>query len=80
MDYSWLIKWILTGLFILGVVIFGIIRLGFGTAAAAGLGHLPMSVVPARLRHFLFCERTNTAHKLEKRRQFLLFSFEWRSS
>jgi len=65
MDYSWLIKWILTGLFILGVVIFGIIRLGFGTAAAAGLGHLPMSMVPARLRHFLFGERNDTAHKPE---------------
>jgi hypothetical protein len=66
MDYSWLIRWILTGLFILAIVVFGIIRLGFGTAAAAGLGHLPMSKVPARLRRFLFGERTNTAHKLEK--------------
>jgi hypothetical protein len=56
MDHSWLIKWILTVLFILGVVIFGIIRLGFGTAAAAGLGHLPVSMVPARLRRFLFGE------------------------
>jgi hypothetical protein len=31
MDYSWFIKKILTGLFILGIVLFGIIRLGFGT-------------------------------------------------
>lgn len=66
MDYSWLIKWILTGLFILGVVILGIIRLGFGTAAVAGLGHVPMSIVPARLRRFLFGERNNAAHKPEK--------------
>ena len=66
MDYAWLIKKTLTGLFILGVVIFGIIRLGFGTAAVAGLGHVPMSMVPARLRRFLFGERTNTARKPEK--------------
>jgi len=66
MDYAWLIKKILTGLFILGVVIFGIIRLGFGTAAVAGLGHVPMLMVPARLRRFLFGERTNTAHKPAK--------------
>ena len=66
MDYSWLIKEIFTGLFILAVVIFGIIRLGFGTAAVAGLGHMPMSMVPARLRRFLFGERTNTAHKPAK--------------
>ncbi len=66
MDYSWLIKQILTGLFILGVVIFGIIRLGFGTASVAGLGNVPMLMVPARLRRFLFGERNNTAHKPEK--------------
>lgn len=65
MDHSWIGK-ILTGLFILGVVIFGIIRLGFGTAAVAGLGHLPMSMVPPRLRRFLFGERNSTAHKPEK--------------
>lgn len=63
MDYSLLVKWILTGLFILGVVVFGIIRLGFGTAAVAGLGHVPMSMLPARLRRFLFGERNKTAHK-----------------
>jgi hypothetical protein len=66
MDHSLLIKWILTGPFILGIVLFGIIRLGFGTAAAAGLGHFPMSMVPPRLRRFLFGERTNPSHKLEK--------------
>jgi hypothetical protein len=66
MDYSLLVKWILTGLFILGVVVFGIIRLGFGTAAVAGLGHVPMSMLPARLRRFLFGERNNTAHEQEK--------------
>jgi hypothetical protein len=66
MDYLWLVKQILTGLFILGFVIFGIVRLGFGTAAAAGLGHLPMSMVPARLRRFLFGERNNTPRKPEK--------------
>jgi hypothetical protein len=66
MNYSLLVKWILTGLFILGVVVIGIIRLGFGTAAVTGLGHVPMSMLPARLRRFLFGERNNTAHKQEK--------------
>lgn len=63
MDYSWLIRKILFGLFILGVVVFGLIRLGSGTAAVAGLGHFPMSMVPARLRRFLFGERNDPAHK-----------------
>jgi hypothetical protein len=66
MDYSWLVKQILTGLFILRVVIFGIIRLGFGTTAVAGFGHLPMSMVPARLRRFPFGEQNNVAHKPKK--------------
>jgi hypothetical protein len=66
MDYAWLVEKILTGLFILGIVILGIIRLGFGTAAVAGLGHVPMSLVPARLRRFLFGEQTNAAHKPAK--------------
>jgi len=65
MDYSWLIKQILTGLLILGVVIFAILRAGAGTAAVAGLGHFPMSMIPTRLRRVLFGER-NTAHKPEK--------------
>ena len=62
MDHAWLIRKILTGLVILGAVIFGIVRLGAGTAAVAGLGNLPMSMVPAGLRRFLFGERNSTAH------------------
>ena len=66
MDHAWLIRKILTGLVILGAVIFGIIRLGAGTAAVAGLGYLPISMVPARLRRFLFGERNSTAHIAQK--------------
>jgi hypothetical protein len=62
MDHSWVEKVIL-GLLILGVVILGILRLGMGTAAVAGLGHFPMSMIPARLRRFLFGERHDTPHK-----------------
>jgi len=66
MDRAWLIRKILTGLVILGAVIFGIVRLGAGTAAVAGLGNLPMSMVPAGLRRFLFGERNSTAHIAQK--------------
>lgn len=62
MDHSWVEK-IVTGLIILGVVILAILRAGAGTAAVAGLGHFPMSMIPTRLRRFLFGERNDTAHK-----------------
>ena len=62
MNHSWVEK-IVTSLFILGVVIFAILRVGAGTAAVAGLGHFPMSMIPTRLRRFLFGERNDTAHK-----------------
>lgn len=62
MDHSWFEK-VITGLIIFGFVIFGILRLGMGTAAVAGLGHFPMSMIPTRVRRFLFGERNDTAHK-----------------
>jgi hypothetical protein len=62
MDHSWIEKTV-TGLIILGAVIFAILRVGAGTAAVAGLGHFPMSMIPTRLRRFLFGERNATAHK-----------------
>ena len=49
MDHSWIEK-ILTGLIILVLAIFGMLRLGAGMAGAAGLGHFPMTMLPARLR------------------------------
>lgn len=55
-----------TGLIIFGVVIFGLVRLGMGTAAASGLGHLPMWMVPARLRRFLFGETNQVPHEPKK--------------
>jgi hypothetical protein len=63
MNYSWLVDKILIGLVILGVVVFTILRLGGGIAAVAGLGHFPMSLIPARLRRFLFDERNDTTRK-----------------
>ena len=63
MNYSWLGEKFLPGLVIVGVVIFAILRFGGGLAAAAGLGRFPMSMIPARLRRFLFGERNDTAHK-----------------
>jgi hypothetical protein len=62
MEHSW-IEIIVTGLILLVLVIFAIVRLGAGTAAAAGLGYFPMSILPARLRRFLFGERNDTEHK-----------------
>jgi hypothetical protein len=62
MDHSSTEK-ILTGLIVSGVVILTIIRVGAGTAAVAGLGHIPMSMIPTRLRRFIFGERSDTAHK-----------------
>jgi hypothetical protein len=63
MDHSW-VERVIFGLVILGAaVILGILRLGMGTAAVAGLGHFPMSMIPSRLRRFLFGERNDTAHK-----------------
>ncbi len=63
MDHSWLTEKILIGLVILGVVVFAMLRLGGGIAAVAGLGHFPMSLIPARLRRFLFGERSDTTPK-----------------
>jgi hypothetical protein len=63
MDHSWLTEKILIGLVILGVVVFAMLRLGGGIAAVAGLGHFPMSLIPARLRRFLFGERSDTMHE-----------------
>jgi hypothetical protein len=63
MDRS-LVEKIVTGLIVTAVVIFTIIRVGAGTAAVAGLGHVPMSMIPSRLRRFLFGERNDSAHKL----------------
>ena len=60
MDQTW-IERILTGLIILGVVIFAIVRVGALTAAVAALGYLPMSMIPPRLRRFLFGERNDTS-------------------
>jgi hypothetical protein len=62
MDHSWIEK-IVTGLVVAGVVILAIIRAGAGTAAVAGLGHIPMSMIPTRLRRFIFGERNDTAYK-----------------
>ena len=62
MDHSWVEK-VIIGLVILGAVIFGILRIGMGLAMVAGLGHFPMSVIPPRLRRFLFGERNDTARK-----------------
>jgi hypothetical protein len=62
MDHSWIEK-ILAGLSVLGVVVFAILRLGAGTAAVAGLGNFPMSMIPERVRRFIFGERNDTIHK-----------------
>jgi hypothetical protein len=62
MDHVWIEK-IIIGLIIVGFIIFAILRVGAGTAAVAGLGHFPMSMIPTRLRRFLFGERYNTVHK-----------------
>jgi hypothetical protein len=66
MDHEWLIRKILTGLIISGAVVFAMIRLGAGTAAVAGLGNLPMSMLPARLRRFIFSERNDTPRITQK--------------
>ena len=62
MDHSWIEK-IVAGFIIVGAVIFAILRVGAGTAAVAGLGHFPMSMIPTRLRRFLFGERNDAGHK-----------------
>lgn len=62
MDHSWVEK-IVAGLIVLGIVIFGLLRLGAGAAAVSGLGYVPMSKIPARLRRFLFGERNDAARK-----------------
>jgi len=63
MEHSWLIEKVLPGLVGLGVVVIAALRLGGGLAAVAGLGQFPMSMIPARLRRFLFGERKDPAHK-----------------
>jgi hypothetical protein len=63
MEHSWLIEKVLTGLVVLAVVIFAALRLGGGLAAVAGLGQFPMSMIPARLRRFIFGERKDHIHK-----------------
>jgi hypothetical protein len=62
MDHSWIEK-ILTGLIILVLVIFGMLRFAAGMAGAAALRHFPISMLPARLRRFFFGERNDTAHR-----------------
>jgi hypothetical protein len=62
MNHS-LVEKIVTGLIVTAVVIFTIIRVSAGTAAVAGLGHIPMSMIPTRLRRFIFGERNDAAHK-----------------
>ena len=62
MDHSWIDK-ILIGLVILGVVVLTLLRVGMGTAAAAGLGHFPSSMIPPRLRRLLFGERNDARQK-----------------
>src|SRR3974390_1942605 len=49
MDYSLTGK-IITGLIVVRVVLFAVIRVGARTAAVAGLGQFPMSMIPARCR------------------------------
>jgi len=64
MEHSWLIEKVLPGLAILGLVVIAALRLGGGLAAVAGLGQFPMSMIPARLRRFIFGERKDPTHKL----------------
>jgi hypothetical protein len=68
MDYSWLTKKILIGLVILGAVVFAMLRLGGGIAAVAGLGHFPMSLIPARIRRFRGSGVGQVGHCLLERR------------
>jgi hypothetical protein len=63
MEYSWLIEKILTGLVVFAAVVFAVLRLAGGLAAVAGLGQFPMSMIPVRLRRFLFGEQIDPAHK-----------------
>jgi hypothetical protein len=44
------------------LVLLALLRVGAGTAAVAGLGHFPMSRIPAQLRRFLFGEKNDTGH------------------
>lgn len=63
MERSWLIEKVLAGLVVLAVAIFAVIRLGGGLAAVAGLGQFPMSIIPVRLRRFIFGERKGPTQK-----------------
>ncbi len=58
MNHS-LIDKIVTGLVVSGVVIVAIIRVGAGASAVAGLGNVPMSMIPTRLRRLIFGERSD---------------------
>jgi hypothetical protein len=62
MDHAWIEK-ITVGLIVLGVVILAILRVGAGTAAVGALGYFPMSMIPARMRRFLFGERNDATDK-----------------
>jgi len=62
MDHA-LVEKIVTGLIVVGAVIFAILRFGAGMAAVAGLGHFPSSMIPNRLRRFLLGERNDTTRK-----------------
>jgi hypothetical protein len=63
MEHSWLIEKIVTGLVTVAAVVFAVLRLGGSLAAVAGLGQFPMSMIPVRLRRFLFGERNDPAPK-----------------
>jgi hypothetical protein len=52
---------VIAGLVILGAVSFALLRAGGGLAAVTGLGYLPASVLPARLRRFLFGEQSGSS-------------------
>ena len=60
MNYPWLIK----GLLISAILVLGALRIGWGLAAASGLGQFPISWIPVRLRRLLFGEHDKAAHKL----------------
>lgn len=57
MHKSQLLAFVITGLFVLGLVIFRLLWAGSQLTAAAGLGRLPR-IVPARLRRWLLGERS----------------------
>ena len=54
---GWFMNYLVTSLVILAGLVFTVLRLGGGIAAVSGLGYVPASVIPARLRRFLFGEK-----------------------